>query len=585
MGSSFGLRSKARITSLRTGVRENPWLVVSIALCLLGLTYNFTGYALLDPDEGRNAEVAREMAAENDYILPHLNGLPYLDKPILYFAASAATMEVLGPTVLAARLPSLLFTLATLTLVGWFGARLFGRHGGWIAVVATASTPFALAYSRTVIFDSTLSFFVVLALVGFYLAVETDTTAEPAESAESVGLWWTTLAWSAMALGVLTKGPIALAVPLMVAVPFAIWRRTWRAILDPLSVLVFAALVAPWVFAVLRQVPDFLHYALVTETARRLTTSELQRTGPIWYFLAILPAAALPWSIVASGSWRSLRWRDRYGNMDGRIVYLLLWIVVPLIFFTLSQSKRPQYVLPLVPAIALLVAAAWSAKPQRLSGLRLASATLVVLGAFFVVASRLIPSLVPASASVAPAIPATALILGVACVASGLLPLVSRGKLHVALMAFSIPVATIPLASQGLMDAIGRDRSALEIAQLIESAAGPDARVIGVGTLPLSLPFYLRHTVMLATEDGSELTSNYITHHYDRFAGQATLKSTDWWRTALIECTSPTVFVIDVDDSQAREILRSSVDLLIATRKYAAYGPCGVTDLALAGRD
>jgi len=151
-------------------------------------------------------------------------------------------------------------------------------------------------------------------------------------------------------------------------------------------------------------------------------------------------------------------------------------------------------------------------------------------------------------------------------------------------MAFAIPVASIPLASQRLMDAIGRDRSAVEIARLIESQAGPEARVIGVGVFPLSLPFYLRHTVVLATADGSELTSNYITRHYGRFAGQATLRSADWWRTALIECTSPTVFVIGVEDSQARELLRSSVDLLAETRKYAAYGPCGVTDLAWAGK-
>ena len=254
MGGSFALRSKGVLASLGAGVRENPWLAVALVLCLFGLSYNFTGYALLEPDEGRNAEVAREMAASNNYVLPHLNGLPYLDKPILYFATGALAMEALGPTVLAARLPSLLFTLATLALVGWFGRRLFGALGGWIAVVATASTPFTLAYSRTVIFDSTLTFFVVLALVAFFLAVEaaetavtdgaarTDASARPGTPAVPA---WTTLAWAAIALGVLTKGPIALAVPLMVAIPFMIWRRRWRAVLDPLSVLVFAALVAP----------------------------------------------------------------------------------------------------------------------------------------------------------------------------------------------------------------------------------------------------------------------------------------------------------------------------------------------------
>jgi 4-amino-4-deoxy-L-arabinose transferase-like glycosyltransferase len=489
-------------------------------------------------------------------------------------------MEVLGPTVLAARLPSLLFTLATLALVGWFGARLFGRNGGWVAAIVTASTPFALAYSRTVIFDSTLTFFVVLALMSFYMAVETATTDETAATA---GLGWTTLAWAAMALGVLTKGPIAIAVPLMVAIPFMIWRRRWRAVLDPLSVLVFAALVAPWVFAVLRQVPDFLHYVLVTETAQRLTTDELRRTGPVWYFLAILPAAALPWSVVALGSWRILRWRDRYGNMDGRIVYLLLWIVVPLIFFSLSQSKRPQYVLPLVPAIALMVAAAWHSRPKRLPGLRLASGVVIAIGVFLLAGSRLIPNPVPASTNVAPAIPGTALMLGLACIAAGVLALVSRGRNHLALLALAIPVASIPLASQRLMAEIGRDRSAAEIARAIESATGLDARVIGVGTLPLSLPFYLKRTVLLSTADGSELTSNYIIRHYDSYAGQVTLRSADYWRNALIECTTPTVFVVGVDNDPAREQLRSSTDLLIETRKYAAYGPCGVNNLALAG--
>ncbi|KPJ94322.1 MAG: hypothetical protein AMS18_03880, partial [Gemmatimonas sp. SG8_17] len=221
--------------------RRHSWVIPCLILCGIALTFNFSGYPLLDPDEGRNAEVAREIAVSGSFVVPRLNGVPYLDKPILYFAAGAASMKLLGATVFAARLPSLLFTVATLVLVGWFGNRLFGTTAAWTAVIATASMPFTLAYSRTVIFDSALTFFVLLALSTFYIAIDAvgrsevkpaDPQPHNATGAEQPEVravtpkgrkWqgWTTLAWTAMACGVLTKGPIALALPLMIAIPFA----------------------------------------------------------------------------------------------------------------------------------------------------------------------------------------------------------------------------------------------------------------------------------------------------------------------------------------------------------------------------
>ena len=102
-----------------------PLLVLAAALAL---AFDLGGYPLFDPDEGRNAEVAREMAATNDYLLPHLEGLPYLDKPVVYFAAAAAVMEIIGPTEAAARLPAFLFTLATIAVVVRFGRRRWGAQ-------------------------------------------------------------------------------------------------------------------------------------------------------------------------------------------------------------------------------------------------------------------------------------------------------------------------------------------------------------------------------------------------------------------------------------------------------------------------
>ena len=590
--------------SFWAGRNRRFWIIPSAAACGLALIFNFNGYPLLDPDEGRNAEVAREMAAGGGFIVPQLNGLPYLDKPILYFAAGAASIKLMGPTVFAARLPSLLFTLATLALVGWFGARLYGTTAGWTAVIATAAMPFTLAYSRTVIFDSALTFFVLLAFCAFYMATDAADRMAPTRDSPGTGTsatnlpkiggtlrdgrrgeGWTMLAWTAMAFGVLTKGPVALALPLMVAIPFAAWRRAWRTVVDPLSVLLFAALIAPWLFAISRQIPDFMHYALVTETARRLASTELERTGPIWYFLAILPAAALPWSLVVLGAWRRITGRrDVHGRTDGRIVFLLLWVSVPLVFFSLSQSKRPQYVLPLVSAIALLVAAAWDGSRGRLPGARFAAVGVVVLGTAFLVGSGIIPHVLPTSDNVTRAIPTTAIVLGAACILSGCLAWLAADRRSMVILACSIPVAAVPFASVRLMEAIGHERSAAAIAEVVESVAGSEPRVIGIAAFPLSLPFYLQRTVLLSTENGSELTSNYIVRHFDEYAGRATLRPPDWWRTALIECHEPTVFVVATTDNESRAILSASLDILLETRKYAVFGPCGVTSLALTDR-
>lgn len=534
------------------------------------------------------------MARTDDYVVPRLNGLPYLDKPVLFFAATAASIEALGPTEAAARLPSLLFTLATVALVGWFAARLYGAEAGVVAASAAASTPFALAYARTVIFDAAVTFFVVLALVGFFFAIEgravgrargTELGAPGAppppapRPAPRANPWvWTSLAWAAMAFGVLTKGPVALAIPLLVALPYAAWRRAWRAVADATSVLLFVALVGPWLYAMSREVPGFLRYAVVTETALRLTTDELQRVEPFWYFLAIFPVAALPWTVVAAAAWR--------GRPDARSVFFMLWIAVPLLFFTLSQSKRPQYVLPLVPAVALLVAGRWSGAARGAPGARTGAAALLGVGVALLAGHRLIADLVDAGAAIAAKIPATAAGLGAACVAGAVLAwLGATRRRELALLGLVLPVAAIPFVSRGLMDEIGRERSAAELAAVVERVLEPDAEVVGVDAFPLSLPFYLRRTLVLATDDGAALTSNYLVRHLDRWrrAPGSPLRPKAWWVDALVTCGRPRVFVVRSEDAAARRALDGIVPLLVDTGRYAAYGPCGAGGFASAG--
>jgi 4-amino-4-deoxy-L-arabinose transferase-like glycosyltransferase len=146
---------------------DNRWLILLLVLAALALGWDLGGGRLLDPDEGRNAEVAREMATTHDYLVPHLDGLPYLDKPVLYFAAAAAAMQILGPSELAARLPAYLATLATIALVIWFARRRYGADAGWLAGLALATMPMVLVYARTTIFDSSLSLFTTAAVIAF----------------------------------------------------------------------------------------------------------------------------------------------------------------------------------------------------------------------------------------------------------------------------------------------------------------------------------------------------------------------------------------------------------------------------------
>ena len=553
------------------------WILASCLVVLAGLVFQIDGYALLDPDEGRNAEVAREMTRTHDWALPQLNGIPYVDKPPLFFVAGAVAMKVLGETSLAARLPALLFTIATLMVVALFARDLYDLESALIAAVATGAMPLTLAYARTVIFDSALTFWVVLALFGFHRAVETATReSDAARERPPSSTWWATLAWGAIGLGILTKGPIALALPLMIALPYAVWRRAVRAVVEPLALLLCVALVLPWVFLVSREVPGFLHYAIVTETAGRLTTPELGRTGPVWYFLAILPAAALPWIVTALAGLRG-KVRTGAGSPDPRIVFLGLWILVPLVFFTLSQSKRPQYVLPLLPAIGILVSAGWYRATGRLPGVRPTAVALCAIGGVLLAMSGTIASWIPAaSVQVAVHIPRTAIMLGVACCGAAGLAWVAAAHRGAALLALSLPVAAIPFASTALMGAIGDERSSRALAAAIARAGDDETEVVGVEAFPPSLPFYLRRTITLATRDGSELTSNYVTRHLEslrRMRG-TTLRDVSWWREALTACTRSRIFVVRVD-ATARALLAEQLPLIAETRKHAAYGPCG----------
>ncbi|HLB81748.1 MAG TPA: glycosyltransferase family 39 protein [Gemmatimonadales bacterium] len=504
------------------------------------------------------------MAWTNDYLVPHLDGLPYLDKPIVYFAAAAGAMELLGFTETAARLPAYLATLATVGLLVWFARRRWGDEAAWLAGLAYATTVLPLAYARTAIFDSTLT---LCTTAGIVWMLEERPVA----------------AWAAMAAGALTKGPIAVAIPLLVLVPHALAtgarvRRLfpWR------GLATFAAIALPWFVAVSITHPDFPGYVFLRETLARVTTTSFHRTAPFWYYLPIVPVAAFPWIIPALARLRHWRvtWAARHDPAAREPVLLVCWVIVPLLFFTLNQSKLPQYVLPLMPAFALaatrnLVTGASTA------GARAYAAIATLSGVALVALTRWLPAPISLTPAEKAAIPPTALALGIVVLCSAVL--VALGALarrpRVSIWGYAVVVIAIPFLSGTLLAAVGEDRSSAAVAGATAAAlqrAGGSGAVLGVLAYPPSLPFYLGRPVAVATPTGAELTSNYIADNVERLrvATGSPLLPAGYWREALARCPVPTVFLAGAGDREARAALGAALPLLAADGHYAAYGPC-----------
>jgi 4-amino-4-deoxy-L-arabinose transferase-like glycosyltransferase len=518
-----------------TGNRHPPLLVAWALVVVVGFGWGLGSYALVDQDEGRNAEVAREMAESNDYVLPHLNGLPYIDKPVLSFAAGAGAMELLGPTELAARTVPFLSTLATALLVGWVGARWYGRAAGWVAGIAAAAAPLPLAFSRIVILDSLLALLVTSALLAFHTAIEARAARRPER-------FWTLIAWAAVGLGVLTKGPVALAVPLMVAAPYALWRRASWAVWNPLGPLLMAVIIAPWVWFMEARLPGYLKYVAITETWQRISSDELQRTQPWWYFLVIAGVGFFPWWPLA------LSRRRLDAGIDPRRVFSFLWLLVPLVFFSISRSKLPQYILPLMPAIALLLASRWVpgfSLPRRtavisLAGWGVLGIAMAGAGAGALRESRVPPALLDV-------LPVPALLMAGLCLVSiiGAVAALRRENGPWLIATLSLPLVAIPVVLFPVIEVMAELRSERALVKLVRTELPDETEVLGLESWRPSVSFYLQQPVPILSANGEELRSNYILRTYDEWVDvDGTLRPAPALTSGLDSCNQPTVYLV-----------------------------------------
>lgn len=529
--------------------------LIAILLPLLGLG----SWPLLDPDESRTAEVGREILERGDWVVPHINGVPRLDKPILTYAAMAVSLDLFGMTPFAARLPAYLALAASALLAGFGFRRELGPDGAGVACLMTASAPLVGVTIRSGTIDSILTFWTTLAIVLFWRAFT---------SGRSIG--WTVLAWVAIGCGVLTKGPVALLIPFAAAFPAALKLGRIRALLSPAGIGAMILVVYPWVAAVQSRHTEFLSYVIRTETIER-TTSDLQRTGPIWLPLIALLVGALPWSLpLLAAAWRFVRRRTPLAQLDAMDLMLAGWIILPLIVFTLSQSRRPQYVLPLIPAVAIALTRLW----QREPGLGRRGAT-VACASFALLLAIALP--VTMSRTDLPAH-----VLALAALGGGamwtLAALLIRGAdtlRRIAFAAFALMFFLITFLP--LIGLQAEAQSGAATAAEIRRLGVETDHLIGLHTYSPSVGFELGTTYRLVTHHGRELGGNYIAGRYGQLVDNedSPLRSRGWFEQHASACAEPMVLLVRTDDrSTLRDLAERRAHKLAETRRFSLWDPC-----------
>ena len=327
--------------------------IVALAAFLLSMLLA-AAYPLIDPDEGRNAEIAREMAVEGGLLVPHLAGMPYLDKPPGLFWAAAAAIRVAGNEPWAARLPAALAAALTLALLAHHAQRRGGRPFALRAAALLYTAPLFTVLSAYVIFDMPLTLCVTAVWLGL--------AAEVSEGASGRRRLWM---FAAVAAGVLLKGPVMLAWALGGSLGAALLSRS-RSPLRWLAWwpgwLVVLGLAGGWFALASARFPEYPRYAFLEESLERLTSGSFRREQPWWFVPAVLAAGALPWSLATPWWRRRTPGEQSLLSVESRVG--LGFVLFAAVFFSLSHSKLVTYLLPALPMLAWTAAEAWSDAPR-----------------------------------------------------------------------------------------------------------------------------------------------------------------------------------------------------------------------------
>jgi 4-amino-4-deoxy-L-arabinose transferase-like glycosyltransferase len=449
---------------------------------------------LFNPDEGRYAEIPREMLASGDWAIPHLDGLLYIEKPPLQYWATAASLSIFGQNELGARFYTALCALGAVLAAALAARRLWGTGAAIRTAALLSSMPLFLIMGQLLTLDMSLTAYMTVALAAFLAAQ----SAEPRHERLLM-----LAAWAATALGVLTKGAVAAAIPAAVLVLYSLWSRDfspWRRLHAAAGLGLFVVIALPWFVVAAHRVPGFLEFFFVHEHVARYLTPSAHREEVWWFFVPVLLLGGLPWTlpvlrVLGSG------WRRRAHGFDAPL-FLRLWVLFTLVFFSLSDSKLIPYILPALPALALLAAGL----PEETLERDVARTALMTLGVAIVlgIACLVAPSHIAPTERSAYFLTLTKPLALVAALlaASGLYALAQRRRGVTRSAVFlGLGWCLAGLLCLRAAAAVAPVYSGVELYRAMPKVAA-DAPIYSVATYDQTLPFYWRRTLKLVAYRG-----------------------------------------------------------------------------------
>ena len=317
-----------------------------LALVALAYLLPLGTHGLWIPDETRYAQISQNMLLSGNWVSPHFMDVRYFEKPVAGYWMIAIGQALFGQNLFGVRFASALSTALSVLLCYLIARRMWNepRKSFACALLYMSLTVIAgqAGYANL---DPQFTFWVNLSLVALWFAVDSTSRGQRLIAWAVLGL--------ACGMGFMTKGFLAWLLPVLIALPWMLWQKRWRELLvyGPVAIVVAVVVSLPWALAVHAQEPDYWRFFFWHEHIRRFAGEDAQHDAPWWYYLPLLVGFSLPWVALLPPALKQA-WQTR---RQTNIAFLLLWLWMPLIFFSLSKGKLPAYILPCLLPLALLL--------------------------------------------------------------------------------------------------------------------------------------------------------------------------------------------------------------------------------------